>query len=150
MEQMKDTDPAPADVEKVSAVVAAEGWHADRDNGVISEPPTVATVPEQATARATGTATDLVPSDESAELSTVHDDRLDRAFERESSRRRERFLYIVVLLFALAIVVPIASIGVRVAMTAPTYMAPLLIQPAIVLSSVWIGGRLSRQRRNPE
>jgi hypothetical protein len=70
----------------------------------------------------------------------------DATFERESGRRRERVLYAVVMLFALAIVVPIASIGVRVAMTAPTYMAPLLIQPVIVLTSVWLGARLGKRK----
>lgn len=74
------------------------------------------------------------------------EDALDRAFERESSRRRERFLYFMVFLFGLAVVVPMTSIGVRVAMTAPDYMAPLLIQPVIVLTSVWVGGRLTRKR----
>jgi hypothetical protein len=70
----------------------------------------------------------------------------DATFERESGRRRERVLYAVVMLFALAIVVPMASIGVRVAMTAPTYMAPLLIQPVIVLTSVWLGARLGKRK----
>jgi hypothetical protein len=155
---VSEAEPTNAGVTKVSAPVVGQGWNSGSDADLIdreptppdeavhvSGPPSSADITTTTAAEpATAAATTIQPAS-AATLDLINEDRLDRAFERESSRRRERFLYFIVFLGALAVVVPVASIGFRVAMTAPTYMAPLLIQPVIVLTSVWLGGRLARR-----
>jgi hypothetical protein len=137
-------DPARSNDELTNGVVApATGWH----TGDAAEPIEVVAAPEPVVALTSAIDPAKSVADRAAaDRVAAEHAAADATFERESTRRRDRVLYGVVILFALAIVVPMASIGVRVAMTAPTYMAPLLIQPVIVLTSVWLGARLGKRK----